>query len=35
MYDGVIYEEWLRVKPKWAPVRNHLVNFGYLWERSG
>ena len=35
MYEGVIDEEWLRVKPKWTHLRNHPVNFGYLWERDG
>jgi len=35
MYEGVIDDEWLRVKPKWAPLRNYPVNFGYLWERKG
>jgi hypothetical protein len=33
MYEGVIGEEWLRVKPKRAPLRNHPVNFGYVWKR--
>jgi SAM-dependent methyltransferase len=35
MYEGVIDEEWVRVKPKWAHLTNHPVNFGYLWERNG
>jgi hypothetical protein len=35
MYEGVIDEEWVRVKPKWAPLKNHPVNFGYVWERNG
>jgi SAM-dependent methyltransferase len=34
MYEGVVDEEWLRVKPKWAPLKNYPVNFGYLWERN-
>jgi SAM-dependent methyltransferase len=34
MYEGVIDEEWVRVKPKWAALRNHPVNFGYVWERN-
>lgn len=34
MYEGVIDEEWIRVKPKWAQFRNHPVNFGYVWERG-
>lgn len=35
MYEGVIDEDWLRVKPKWADFRNHPVNFGYVWQRNG
>ena len=35
MYEGVIDEEWVRVKPKWAPLKNHPVNFGYVWHRNG
>lgn len=35
MYEGVIDEDWLRVKPKWAQFRNYPVNFGYVWERNG
>jgi SAM-dependent methyltransferase len=35
MYEGVIDDDWLRVKPKWAHLRGHPINFGYLWERSG
>jgi SAM-dependent methyltransferase len=34
MYEGVVDEEWLRVKPKWAHLRDHPVNFGYVWERD-
>jgi len=33
MYEGVIDEEWVRLKPKWAHLGNYPVNFGYLWER--
>lgn len=33
-YEGVIDEEWIRAKPKWAPLRHYPVNFGYLWERK-
>jgi SAM-dependent methyltransferase len=33
MYEGVIDEEWVRVKPKWGHLRNHPVNFGYIWQR--
>jgi hypothetical protein len=33
MHEGVIDDEWIRVKPKWADLRNYPVNFGYLWER--
>ena len=33
MYEGVIDEDWMRVKPKWAHLRSHPVNFGYVWER--
>jgi ubiquinone/menaquinone biosynthesis C-methylase UbiE len=33
MYEGVIDEEWLRVKPKWTHLLNHPVNFGYVWVR--
>ena len=25
----------LRLKPKWAPLGNYPVNFGYVWERHG
>lgn len=35
MYEGVIDEDWVRVKPKWAELRNYPVNFGYVWERDG
>ena len=35
MYEGLIDEEWVRVKPKWAEFRNHPVNFGYVWQRNG
>ena len=31
MSEGVIDEEWLRVKPKWEHLRNYPVNFGYVW----
>jgi len=31
MSEGVIDAEWLRVKPKWEHLRNHPVNFGYVW----
>lgn len=34
MYEGVIDEEWIRVKPKWEQFRNHPVNFGYVWKRG-
>jgi SAM-dependent methyltransferase len=34
MYEGVIDEDWLRVKPKWERLRNYPVNFGYVWVRS-
>jgi ubiquinone/menaquinone biosynthesis C-methylase UbiE len=34
MYEGVIDEEWVRVKPQWARFRNYPVNYGYLWERN-
>jgi ubiquinone/menaquinone biosynthesis C-methylase UbiE len=34
MYEGVIDEEWVRVKPKWASLKNHPVNFGYIWQRN-
>lgn len=33
MYEGVIDEDWVRVKPKWAELRSYPVNFGYVWER--
>jgi SAM-dependent methyltransferase len=33
MYEGVIDEEWVRVKPKWGHLRNHPVSFGYVWQR--
>lgn len=33
MYEGVIDEAWLRTKPKWGPLMNHPVNFGYVWTR--
>jgi hypothetical protein len=35
MYEGIIDEEWIRVKPKWAQLKNHPVSFGYVWVRSG
>jgi SAM-dependent methyltransferase len=35
MHEGVIDEEWVRVKPKWAQFGDYPVNFGYLWERNG
>lgn len=35
MYEGVIAEDWLRVKPKWAEFRSYPVNFGYVWQRNG
>lgn len=35
MYEGIIDDDWLRVKPKWAHLRNYPVNFGYVWERVG
>jgi hypothetical protein len=35
MCEGVIDKEWVQAKPKWAPLRNYPVNFGYLWERNG
>lgn len=35
MYEGVVDEDWIRVKPKWAHLRNHPVNFGYVWRRGG
>jgi len=34
MYEGLIDDEWIRVKPKWAPFRNYPVNFGYVWKRN-
>jgi len=34
MYEGVIDDEWIRVKPKWTHLLNRPVNFGYLWERD-
>jgi SAM-dependent methyltransferase len=34
MQEGVIDDEWIRVKPKWTELRNHPVNFGYLWVRN-
>ena len=34
MYEGVIDDDWLRVKPKWAPFKNCPVNFGYVWQRK-
>ena len=34
VYEGVIDEEWIRAKPKWAPLRHYPVNFGYLWGRN-
>jgi hypothetical protein len=35
MYEGVIDDEWIRVKPKWAPLRDYPVSFCYIWERNG
>jgi SAM-dependent methyltransferase len=34
MQEGVIDDEWIRVKPKWAKFRNYPVNFGFVWNRS-
>jgi len=34
MYEGVIDEDWLRVKPKWAHLRHRPVNFGCVWGRK-
>ncbi|HEY2685987.1 MAG TPA: hypothetical protein VGI93_20930 [Steroidobacteraceae bacterium] len=33
MYEGLIDDDWIRIKPKWAAFRNHPVNFGYVWNR--
>ena len=33
MHEGVIDEEWIRVKPKWEPLKHVPVNFGYVWGR--
>lgn len=34
MYEGIIDEDWVRVKPKWEHLRNYPVNFGYVWVRT-
>jgi SAM-dependent methyltransferase len=34
MYEGVIDEDWVSVKPKWERLRNCPVNFGYVWVRN-
>jgi SAM-dependent methyltransferase len=33
MYEGVIDDEWIKVKPKWEGFRNYPINFGYVWSR--
>jgi len=33
MYEGVIDEEWIEIKPKWEKFRGYPVNYGYVWER--
>ena len=35
MYEGIVDEAWVRVKPKWVQFRNCPVNFGYVWNRKG
>jgi ubiquinone/menaquinone biosynthesis C-methylase UbiE len=34
MYEGVIDEDWIKVKPKWDKFRNYPVNYGYVWSRA-
>ena len=34
MHEGVVDEEWLRVKPKWEKFAGHPVNYGYVWGRE-
>ena len=32
MYEGVIDDEWLQVKPKWKKFKACPINFGYVWR---
>lgn len=35
MREGVVDEEWLAVKPKWARYRNHPVSITHVWRKIG
>jgi ubiquinone/menaquinone biosynthesis C-methylase UbiE len=34
MHEGLIDDEWIRVKPKWEKYRDYPVNYVYVWSRS-
>ena len=34
IHEGVINDEWIAIKPKWGKLRDHPVNYGYVWSRS-
>ncbi|WP_413569294.1 class I SAM-dependent DNA methyltransferase [Bdellovibrio sp. HCB117] len=34
MHEGLINDDWVRVKPKWEKFRDYPVSYGYVWSRS-
>jgi SAM-dependent methyltransferase len=34
MCEGVIDDEWIACKPKWAAYRDHPISFAIVWERA-
>lgn len=34
MVEGLVDEEWIAAKPKWAQYRNHPVTFAMVWQKT-
>jgi SAM-dependent methyltransferase len=35
MHEGLIDDEWLAQKPKWAPLQHRPVSFAMVWRKGG
>ncbi len=35
MVEGLVDEDWIAAKPKWAALRRHPVSFAMVWARPG